>query len=543
MYKFNRLIFATAIALASDVGLAQNNDDYTLSSNDRVIDSNVEQNSVEQISQAELEQILAPIALYPDTILSHILIAATYPLEVIQAERWTSANPELSGADAVKAVADMGWDPSIQALVAFPQILKRMSQDLNWTQTLGEAFLQDEEQVLASVQNLRQLASEAGNLDDTENLNVVRENQTIVIEPVEREVVYVPYYDTRTIYGSWRWAHHAPIYWDYPYSNSYYASDYRRPFLWGPRVSVSFGFFFNTLHWRDRHLVRIPRQYYRPYQFQSRRQIIRHDRARRWAHNTKHRRGVSYRNQRLRQHYLAGRSGQRYNNQRIRPRNYNRHVDGSKLRQRRNEQAQREQRRRNDAPTKNSPRVVTDRYRTKPEPRLNRDQWRRANNINNRQQTTSAYQSRPTKTSSGKKPIVKGDQWQRANNPNRRQQTTSVYQSRPTKTRPSKTPIVKGNQRQRVNNTNRRQQTSTAYQSRPEKTRPARTPARTEKSRSKPSRVDAYRAQNTRQQPKQRSSKSNKQNRQAAAAYKQKSNSSSNSTKSRSTANGNRHRN
>jgi len=97
MNKFKHLLFVTAIAFASDAGLAQN-------SSDGVIDANVDQNSVERISQAELEQILAPIALYPDTILSHILIASTYPLEVIQAERWTSANPELSGADAVEAV-------------------------------------------------------------------------------------------------------------------------------------------------------------------------------------------------------------------------------------------------------------------------------------------------------------------------------------------------------------------------------------------------------------------------------------------------------
>jgi len=405
-----------------------------------------------------------------------------------------------------------------------------MSQDLNWTQTLGEAFLQDEEQVLASVQNLRQLASEAGNLDDTDKLNVVRENQTIVIEPVEREVVYVPYYNTRTIYGSWRWAHHAPIYWDYPYSNSYYARDYRRPFLWGPRVSVSFGFFFNTLHWRDRHLVRIPHRYYRPYQYQSRRQIIRHDRARRWAHNPKHRRGVAYRNHRLRQNYSAVRSSQRSIHERIRPRINNRHVDGSKHRQRRSEQAYRAQRHRNNAPTKNSSRVVTDRYRSKPEPRLNRDQWRRSNNGIRRQQTTSAYQSRPTKTRPAKTPTVKRDQWQRANNP--------------TNTRPAKTPTVNRGQRQRVNTVNRRKQTTSAYQSRPTKSRPAKTPARSEKSRSK-TRVNAYRAKNTRQQPKQRSSNSTKQNKQTAAAYKRKSSNSkqrSNNSYSRSTANGNRHR-
>ena len=125
----------------------------------------------ESISQGQLEQILAPIALYPDTILSHILVAATYPLEVVQAERWTVRNPKLRGAEAVQAVDDKEWDPSVRALVAFPQILKRMSEDLDWTQQLGDAFLQDEQQVLASVQILRKLAEQAGSLDEMQKVS------------------------------------------------------------------------------------------------------------------------------------------------------------------------------------------------------------------------------------------------------------------------------------------------------------------------------------------------------------------------------------
>src|SRR5690625_3640906 len=103
--------------------------------------------------------MLAPIALYPDTVLSHLLIAATYPLEVVQAERWTQRHPGLQGAEAVAAVEDEDWDPSVKAMVAFPHILERMSEDLNWTQDLGDAFLLDEERVLFGIQELRQRAT------------------------------------------------------------------------------------------------------------------------------------------------------------------------------------------------------------------------------------------------------------------------------------------------------------------------------------------------------------------------------------------------
>jgi hypothetical protein len=255
---------------------------------------------VETISQAELEQILAPIALYPDTILAHILVAATYPIEVVQAERWTTENQQLEGAEAVEAVEGYDWDPSIKALVAFPQILQRLSHDLVWTQTLGDAFLENEERVLASVQELRELAAQAGSLDEMDKVSVTRDDNVIVIEPREREVIYVPYYDTRVVYGSWRWAHYDPIYWDYPYSYGYYGYDRRNSFYWGPRVSVSFGFNFNTFHWRDRHIVRISSRHYRPRQYYGYRQIIDHDHAERWVHNPRHRRGAAYRNNHIR---------------------------------------------------------------------------------------------------------------------------------------------------------------------------------------------------------------------------------------------------
>ena len=244
----------------------------------------------EPISQAELEQILAPIALYPDSILSHILVAATYPLEIVQAERWANDHPELEGQEAVEAAQENDWDPSVMALVAFPQVLKRMSQDLDWTQRLGEAFLQSEEQVLASVQNLRVLAQEAGSLDEMDKVTVTRDERVIIIEPREREIVYVPYYDTRVVYGSWRWRHHQPVFWDYPYayspySDHYYAHNRHSSFFWGPRISLSFGFFSNSFHWHNHHIVRISPKYYNPRRYYSHHDIINHQHAQRWRHD------------------------------------------------------------------------------------------------------------------------------------------------------------------------------------------------------------------------------------------------------------------
>lgn len=265
---------------------------------------------VEPFSQAELEQILAPIALYPDTVLSHILIAATYPLEVIQAERWTQKNTDITGSDAVELVENENWDPSVKALVAFPQVLKRLSENLEWTQKLGDAFLQDEEKLLASVQSLRVRAYEAGNLDKMDKVSVVHENDSIVIEPVEREVVYVPYYDTRFVYGPWHWSHYPPVYWNSPHYASHYYGHHVTPFYWGPSVHVSFGFFFSSFHWNNHHVVRIPYNHYQPHHYYDRHQIARHQHAARWTHNPTHRRGVSYRSVTVSNRYRSTRPSQ-----------------------------------------------------------------------------------------------------------------------------------------------------------------------------------------------------------------------------------------
>ncbi|MDP2716365.1 DUF3300 domain-containing protein [Rheinheimera sp.] len=251
-------------------------------------------------SEAELDQMLAPVALYPDTVLTHVLIAATYPLEVVQAARWVKDNPELSADDAVRAVEDKGWDPSVKALVAFPQLLERLSNDLDWTQQLGEAFLADETQVLASIQTLRQKAYANGSLNDNKHVVVEREREVIVIEPARREVVYVPVYNTRVVYGDWWWPSHPPVYWHT--AGVYYRNS---PFHWGVSVNVRPWFYFGIFDWRHRHVIVHHHYYHTPPRYYPRRHKHYVD-ARRWQHNTEHRRGVHYRHERLNRDYNAG---------------------------------------------------------------------------------------------------------------------------------------------------------------------------------------------------------------------------------------------
>ena len=164
-------------------------------------------------TQQELDQMLAPIALYPDSLLSQILMASTYPLEVVEAARWSRANPNLKGDEAVRAVEQNTWDPSVKSLVAFPQILQMMDEKLGWTERLGDAFLSQQALVMDTVQNLRQKAYAAGNLKSTDQVRVEQQGQTIVIEPTRPEVIYVPYYDPLVVYGPWWWPAYPPVYW------------------------------------------------------------------------------------------------------------------------------------------------------------------------------------------------------------------------------------------------------------------------------------------------------------------------------------------
>lgn len=258
------------------------------------------------ISEAELDQMLAPIALYPDTVLTHILIASTYPLEVVQADRWLKRHKKLSGQQAVDAVEDENWDPSVKALVAFPQILTRLSDDLSWTEQLGEAFLQDETEVLSRVQLLRQKAYKQGSLNDTQHVVVERDRDIIIIEPARKEVIYVPVYDTRVVYGNWWWPAYPPVYWHNV--GGHYTNN---AISWGVSVNVNPWFYFGVFDWQQRHIIVNHNYYYSPPRYYPRRRVH-FTNSNRWYHDSYHRRGVHYRHPRLNKQYNGGYGPKQY---------------------------------------------------------------------------------------------------------------------------------------------------------------------------------------------------------------------------------------
>lgn len=256
--------------------------------------------NITNFTEAELEQMLAPIALYPDSLLSHILIAATYPIEVVDAERWLEKNDKLTIQARADAAEKKDWDASVKALLPFPNILKKLSSDLHWMRNLGDAFLQDQAQVLASVQSLRQQADRAGNLDNMNNVNVVRETKTIIIKPEQPEVIYVPYYDTRIVYGHWRWSHYPPVYWHSP---SHYAYNHG-PYYWHNPVHLTLGLFFGSVHWHNHHVV-VHHHKSRYYKHHSKKRVSTSYQGKKWQHNPRHRKGVAYRTDNIQQKYRS----------------------------------------------------------------------------------------------------------------------------------------------------------------------------------------------------------------------------------------------
>jgi len=173
------------------------------------------------LRQEELEQLLAPIALYPDALLAQVLMASTYPLEIVQAARWLEANPKVTGKALEDAMQKQRWDASVKSLTAMPQVLQMMDTKIDWTQKLGDAFLAQQAQVMETVQALRAKASAAGNLKSTpeQQVSTVQEagKTVIVIEPANPQVVYVPTYDPTVVYGTWPYPAYPPYYYYPPY--------------------------------------------------------------------------------------------------------------------------------------------------------------------------------------------------------------------------------------------------------------------------------------------------------------------------------------
>jgi hypothetical protein len=204
-----------------------------------------EQTPAPVVSQSpeQVEQLVAPIALYPDELVAQILAAATYPPEVVEADRWLQEHSNIKGNELASAVDKQQWDPSIKALTQFPSVLANMDKNLSWTSSLGEAYVNEPQQVMDAVQTMRQRAQSAGTLKSTPQQVVKTEGQTIIIEPAESDVVYVPTYDPWLVYGAV-----LPVWpgW-YPYPGLYLA---------GPGFGFGFGFnvgFFGGFGWRWNH--------------------------------------------------------------------------------------------------------------------------------------------------------------------------------------------------------------------------------------------------------------------------------------------------
>ena len=254
-----------------------------------------------EVNEEQLARLLAPIALYPDTLLAQMFMAATYPLEIVEAARYVKQNPKLQGDALDEALKKQEWDPSVKALCHFPTVLAQMNEHLDATKQLGDFFLADQKAVMDMVQKLRHKAKDKGELKTTKEQKVEVQGSTIIIEPANPEVVYVPSYSTTVVYGSW-WYPSPPYVW-YPPPPAY-------GFVAGVAVGVWASGWCHANWARGEIDVDIDRNINinRPGGREPRDRQARRDRMARgdrkaWKHNPKHRRGVAYRNRDVRKRY------------------------------------------------------------------------------------------------------------------------------------------------------------------------------------------------------------------------------------------------
>ncbi|WP_447987798.1 DUF3300 domain-containing protein [Achromobacter spanius] len=173
-----------------------------------------------KLDNGQLDQLMAPVALYPDSLLSQILMGATYPDDIAAAAKWSAAHTSESGDQAVKAVEGEAWDPSVKSLVAFPSVMDMMGRQPDWVKSVGDAFLAQPDAVMDSVQRLRTQAQKAGNLKSTPQqtvtTNTTNDKTVVVIEPADPQVVYVPSYNPTVVYGAWAYPSYPPYYYPPP---------------------------------------------------------------------------------------------------------------------------------------------------------------------------------------------------------------------------------------------------------------------------------------------------------------------------------------
>ncbi|ECI3518651.1 DUF3300 domain-containing protein [Salmonella bongori] len=221
---------------------------------------------------AQIDQWVAPVALYPDPLLSQVLMASTYPANVVQAVQWSRDNPTLQGDTAIQAVASQPWDPSVKSLVAFPQLMALMGENPQWVQNLGDAFLAQPQDVMDAVQRLRLLAQQTGSLKSTPQQTVTRVPKTSVssttaaatttsastpaassgvikIEPANPQVVYVPNYNPATVYGAWPNTAYPPVYLPPP-PGQQFADSFVKGFGYSLGVATTYAL-FSSIDWDD----------------------------------------------------------------------------------------------------------------------------------------------------------------------------------------------------------------------------------------------------------------------------------------------------
>jgi hypothetical protein len=255
----------------------------------------------------ELEQIVAPIALYPDALLAQVLMASTYPLEIVLAARWSKEHPDVKGDAVAKAVENETWDASVKSMVAFPDVLTMMNDKLDWTQKLGDAVLAQRKDVMDAVQRLRVKAKDAGNLKSGKEQTIKTEAapagaaapQVIVIESPSPEVVYVPTYNPTVVYGAWPYPAYPPYY--------YYPPGYAPGaafFSFSAGVIVG-GALWGGFNWGHSDIdVNVNR--YNNFNRNTNVNANRSNVSNRWEHNSTHRQGVGYRDTATQQRYGRG---------------------------------------------------------------------------------------------------------------------------------------------------------------------------------------------------------------------------------------------
>jgi hypothetical protein len=253
------------------------------------------------LSQGELEALVAPIALYPDALLAQLLMASTYPLEIVQADRWAKANTSLKGDKLDEALAKQDWDASVKALVATPTVLAMMNDDLDWTEKLGDTVLAQQADVMDAIQRLRAKAQANGKLATTKEQKVsvtqAADKPIIVIEPASPETVYVPYYEPAVVYGAWPYPAYPPYY--FPPAPGYIVGGaLARGIAWGAGFAIGnaiwdgFDWGHGNIHVDINKNVNINRH------------VDRNNvNVGNWQHDAKHRRGVSYNNADVRNKY------------------------------------------------------------------------------------------------------------------------------------------------------------------------------------------------------------------------------------------------